>query len=126
MPPDVHAQLHQLIREQGLKNASALAYGWVLEAYYAVVDAAKAGVDPGLPAHEPLPQKPEVYWHQGALQWEQCRRAITAAGSSVEAVVLDAARRWVAGGGSLESQRRPKQRTRRLAPEKLAQLRAAL
>lgn len=100
--------MHRIAAEVIGVRVSTLVYGWVREAYYAACDAEARGVDPNLPQREALAQKlSDVQWYQRQGQYEACRDAITRHGSTMEAVVNAAARRLVAGGGSLESQRMP-------------------
>lgn len=101
MPPERHAALTRLVENNGI-NGSYLAYGWVVAAYNAVIDAEDEGVDPQLPSREPLAQRlPQVTWQQGQSQYERCREAFARHGSSVEAVVNAGAQRYVDGGGAL-------------------------
>ena len=131
MPVELHADLKRVADEVVDVPMATLIYGWVRDAYWTVIDAAERGVDPGLPWRQVLRGRAagkisEVSWTQGHVQYGQCRNAIVAAGSNLEAVIIAGARRLVEGGGSLESQRWPRPRTRRLTPGELAQLRAGL
>lgn len=122
MPPELHEQAVTVADRLGLQ-LSTLAYMAIVQAYHVVCDASAAGMEPGLPGPVPLPQRPEVAWWMPREHWDQCRAAILAADSTVEATVNEWFRRFVAGDGSLEAQRWPKQRTRRLEPERLQRLR---
>lgn len=130
MPIELHEDFKHVADEIGVPKAT-LVYGMIRDAYYVVVDAVERGMDPGLPWRTVLRGKTaghltEVTWSQGQVQYELCRDTFAAVGSSLEAVIIAGARRLVDGGGSLESQRWPRPRTRRLTPDELAQLRAGL